>query len=267
MTRADITEIVILLVALLSSIIIFQILKTIIIRSLSINIGKLNINDKKEKTLKTVLINILKVLILSVDAIIILEYFGINTGSILASLGIAGVIIGLAVQDTIKDFLAGISILFERYFDVGDVIEVDGFKGEVIDFSLKTTKVKRYTGEVKVLANHNITSVINYSLNSSLAIVDVGVSYSSDLKKVDKVLNNLCKKLTKNYELLDGEVAVFGVKKLADSSVVYRVTALAKNNEHYRVQSDLMRDIKLDFDKNNINIPFNVVEVINGKAV
>jgi len=101
---------------------------------------KKNVNSRKQKTLFDLIKNICKYIIIVIDILIILEIFGINTASIIAGLSVVSVVIGLAFQDVIKDFLSGISILFEDQFAIGDVIEVNGFKGEVVFLGLKTTK-------------------------------------------------------------------------------------------------------------------------------
>src|SRR5699024_9587248 len=85
-------------------------------------------------------------------------------------------------------FLAGIFIIVENQYTVGDTVEIGGFTGEVTYLGLKTTRIKDYKGAVKILANHYITEVINYSMNDSLAIVEVQVSYEDVLNKIEKTL-------------------------------------------------------------------------------
>ena len=111
----------------------------------------------------------------------ILNLYGINTTSIIASLGVASLVIGLAFQDIIKDFLAGIFIIFDNEYAVGDTVEINGFKGEVISLGLKTTKIKAYTGEVKALSNSSFTEVINYSLNHSNILMYIPISYETKI--------------------------------------------------------------------------------------
>ena len=98
-----------------------------------------------------------------------------------------GVVVGLAFQDLIKAFIAGITIVLEGQYRVGDIIEIAGFKGEVIYLGLKSTKIKANTGEIKIISNHLVADVINYSLSDSLAIVDIDIAYESNLEKVEKV--------------------------------------------------------------------------------
>ena len=118
----------------------------------------------------------------------ILNVYGVNTTALLTSLGLVGLGVSLSLQDTVKDFLAGIFIIFENQYDVGDTIEVAGFKGEVIALGLKTTKIKAVTGEVNIIANRNIGSVINHSFSNSLAVVEFDVAYEQGRKGFNKLL-------------------------------------------------------------------------------
>ena len=107
-------------------------------------------NNKRKNTVIELIINIIKYIIAVIVIINILNVYKINTDKIIASLGIASVVIGLAFQDIIKDLLAGIFIVFDNAYAIGDWITVDNFKGEVISMGLKTTKIKANTGEIMI---------------------------------------------------------------------------------------------------------------------
>ncbi|MBQ8992311.1 mechanosensitive ion channel family protein [Candidatus Saccharibacteria bacterium] len=117
------------------------------------------------KTISQMLSSVLKYLLLVIILLVILADLGVNVTSLLAGLGILTAIIGLAFQDMIKDFIAGIAIIAENQFGVGDtvILQADGFKGVVTSIGLKTTEVTNDKGEVKILANHNIDGLINCS--------------------------------------------------------------------------------------------------------
>ncbi len=119
------------------------------------------------KTISQMLSSVLKYLLLVIILLVILADFGVNVTSLLAGLGILTAIVGLAFQDMIKDFIAGIAIIAEDQFSVGDtvILQADGFKGTVTSIGLKTTEVTNDKGEVKILANHNIDGLINCTRN------------------------------------------------------------------------------------------------------
>jgi len=223
------------------------------------------IDKRKSETVKSLILNIIKYLLIVIAIVMILDVYGIDTKSIVASLGIVGIVVGLSLQDTLKDLISGIFIIFEDQYGVGDTVTINNFKGEVISLGMKTTKIKSFKGDVEIIPNRNINFVINHSLASSLAIVDVGVSYNSDLDKVDDVLNNLCDRLS-SLPNLTGNVEVSGITELGDSSIVYRITAPTKPMKHIEIERLIRKEIKKEFDKNNIEIPFPQVVVHNERV-
>lgn len=220
------------------------------------------INDNKKKTIVNLINNIVKFIIVIVCILIILEIYGIDTKSMVTSLGVVGLVAGLALQDLLKDFIVGMTIIFEGEFLVGDWVSINGFKGEILPSNLRTTKLKAYTGEVKIISNRNITEIINYSLENTTLIVDVNVAYESDIKKVKKVLNDLSENLKVKYNLK--EMKCLGVQDLSSSSIVFRLVVLSKYYEHFEIDRKIKEEIVLEFSKQNITIPYNQVVVRNG---
>lgn len=229
-------------------------------------IFKLNMNRKNEKKAKTAfsLINsIIKYVLIIIAIICILGQFGISASGIVASLGAVGVVVGLALQDVLKDILSGISIILEDQYSIGDTVTIGGFKGEVVFLGLRMTKIKAYTGEIKIISNRNITEVINHSINPSVAIVTVGVSYDEDIVKVEKVLNKLCERLSKEIPEVHDKIELLGIDSLGDSSVLFKITATVDSMTQVSVERIIKREIKLEFDKNNIEIPYNQLVIHN----
>ena len=116
----------------------------------------------------------------------ILEIYGVDTKGIVASLGIAGVVLGLALQDTAQDLMSGIKIILDNYYVVGDTITINNFMGEVIEVPLQSTKVKSYDGEVLIFSNRNVDSVINLSQARAGVKVIVPTAYEEKTEKVEK---------------------------------------------------------------------------------
>ena len=152
--------------------------------------------------------------------------------------------------------------MLEGQFSIGDWVSINGFKGEVIPSNLRTTKLRAYTGEIKYIANRNISEVINYSTDRTNLIIDVSVAYESDIDKVKKVLDELCSKLKQDYKLKD--LTCLGIQDLADSSINFRLVAITKYSDQFDLDRILKREIVKAFAKNNITIPYNQVVVHNG---
>ena len=203
--------------------------------------------------------NILKFLTVAVVIIIILNVFGIDTTSILASLGIVGVVLGLACQDIAKDLLAGIFIIFDNQYAVGDYIEINGFMGEVVELGLKTTKIKAYSGEVKSISNSSFTEVLNYNLSNYRLILKINLDYDCDLAKVEQVLEGLRKeienmKLVKKYTLL-------GIDNYEESYMRYSIEVECKAMQQYGIKRAVYKLIYNSFRENEIKIASNKIRV------
>ena len=226
------------------------------------NFKSKRINDNKKKTIVNLLNNILRFIIVLISILVILETYGIDTKSLVASFGVVGLVAGLALQDTLKDFIVGITIIFEGEYLVGDWVSINGFKGEVLPSNLRTTRIKAYTGEVKIISNRNITEIINYSIENSNLLVDVGVAYESDIKKVKSVLDELSIKLKSKYNLK--QIECLGIQELSESSIIFRLSIIIKYSEQFTIDRKIKEEIVLEFAKENITIPYNQVVVRNG---
>ena len=245
--------------------IIYEIIKKAILK-LSASNSKLRKSQKHRlQTVNLLIINIIKYIIVIIVILLTLATFGVNISSLVAGLGVTTAIIGLAFQDLAKDLIAGIFIITEAQYEVGDTIEVDGFMGEVVAIGLKTTQIRDFKGATKIIGNRYMDNMINYSLHTSLAIVDVSVGYEHSPEEVEKVLNDLAKELSGKIEDAKGEIQVLGINELENSSVVYRVTLEVNSMQQYAVQRFLRKKIKETFDKEKIKIPYPQIEVHNGK--
>ncbi len=240
-------------------------IKKIIDKTIKIDIIKEKTHKQRASTIKVLIENIIKYIIMILVLLTIISIYGVNVKSIIAGLGITTAIIGLAFQDFAKDIIAGISIITEGQYDIGDTIEVENFMGEVIAIGLKTTRIKNYKGAIKIISNRYMDKIINYSLDDSLAVVEVGASYNHSSEEVEAVLNKLAKELNGKIPDATGDIEVIGINNLADSSVIYRVTVKVKPMQHIVAERILKKEIKKAFDEANISIPFPQLEVHNGK--
>ena len=254
------TEVVAPIIILLVSIFLCSISEKIISKIFKFNSSILN--EGKKKTVKNLINNITKIIIFLIAIMTILEIYGIDTKSLVASLGIVSLVAGLALQDLLKDFIVGISILIEGQFSIGDCVSINGFKGEVLPSNLRTTKLKAYTGEIKYISNRNITEIINYSTDSANLIIDISVAYESDIDKVKQVLDDLCNNLKVEYKLKD--ISCLGIQELADSSINFRLVILTKYSDQFELDRKIKRDVVKAFAENEIVIPYNQVVIHNG---
>lgn len=245
-----------IIVIILSTSIYFIINKTIK------NIVNIKSRDiKRKKTLFSLINNLVKYFIIIVTILVILNIYGIDTTTIIASLGIVSLIAGLAFQDILKDLLSGISIIIENQYTIGDIVTINDNTGEVISLGIKTTKLRNHNGEIIFIANRNIDQVINKSIDHSLVLIDLGLSYNENIEKVEKILNNLFKNI-KNPNII-GDIKLLGIEKLDSSSVIFRIEAEVKPMKQYETKRDLLKQIKIELDKNNIEIPYEQLVIHN----
>lgn len=245
----------------LVSLILITISKKIVGKLLFIKTSKVPI--KRQKSIVNLISNIVRFFILFIALTIILEEFGIDTKSFIASLGVFSLVVGLALQDLLKDIISGFSIVFEGLYNIGDWIEISSFKGEVIATSLRTTRIRAYTGEVKIISNRNITELVNYSMDDSNAIVDVEVSYDSKLDKVDKVINEICTDFEKEVGVK--QVDILGLNEIGDSGLKFRLVIKSDYSNSIALSRKLKRKIVDTFNKNNISIPYKQVVIHNAR--
>ena len=217
---------------------------------------KESMNQRRKRTVARVTRSITKYVVGILTILIVLSVWGVNVAPAVAGLGILGLVIGLGAQKFINDLISGFFIVFEHHFDVGDKIEVQGFKGEVIDIGLKTTKIKNWKNEIKILSNGEINNLINFSKEFSIAVVEFGIAYTEDVQATIDLLNRELPLMRKDYPEIVEDPKVLGVINLSNSSVDMRVIAKTLNEQHYAIERELRKRIKNILDDNEIEIPF-----------
>ena len=191
---------------------------------------------------------------------------GVDTAVLLASAGILSLVVGLGAQPLIEDIFAGIFIVFEKTFEIGDIIVVDGFRGTVKEMGIRTTKIEDAGGDVKVVNNSDIRTLINMTSKLSTAVCDVSIGYAEDIEKVEKVLaEHLAEIKAKCPAIVNGPSYV-GVQSLAESAVVIRIIAECNEMMRYQVQRDINREIKIILDRNGIEMPYPQIVVHEAKG-
>ncbi len=194
----------------------------------------------------------------SVAVILFLSILGINVAPILASAGIAGVAIGFGAQTLIKDFLAGIFIILEDQYGIGDIVDLGPAVGTVEEVGLRITRLRDLGGVVWYVRNGEILRVANRSQGWTLAIVDVPVAYNEDLEKVRKVIEQV------GVEMLDdpqyfgqllGTPSYAGVEQVSGDAVFLRIVAKTAPDQPIQMARTIREKLKLAFDQAGIKVP------------
>jgi small conductance mechanosensitive channel len=206
--------------------------------------------------LKKMLSSTARNIVFGIGILIGLSQFGISLGPVLAGLGIAGFIIGFALQDTLSNFASGLMILIYRPFDVGDLVEAGGVSGKVSHMSLVNTTFMTLDNQRLIVPNNMIwQDVIKNVTSQRVRRIDLvfGVSYSDDLDKVESVLAEI---VDGHEAILDSPEPMIKMHELADSSVNFIVRPWVKTDDYWDTYWDLMKTVKQRFDAEGISIPF-----------
>lgn len=215
----------------------------------------------KVKTVLTLMRSLLKWIIIVGVLIVTLQAFGVDTITILAGLGILALAIGLGAQQIVSDVLAGFFIVFEAEFKVGDIITIDGWRGTVSDIGIRVTKITDASGNVKIVNNSDIKSVVNLTAELSVAFLTVSIDYGEDLQKVELLLRDNLDTIRAHVPAITDGPYYKGVTALNSSSVDLLLVATCKETDIFQVKRDINREIFLLFNRYNITIPFNQITV------
>jgi len=227
--------------------------------------SKSELERKRKKTVIELVKNIKKYAILTIGILFVLDLYGINITTLVASLGVASALLALALQDSLKDIISGAAIIMDNYYIVGDYVEYNGFFGTVIQLGLRSTKIQGADGRIYIIANRNISEIVNVSQKQSAPLLSIPTAYEEPIEKVEKVLNEVVEEM-RTWPTMDKEkTSYLGILELSDSSIQYGIRFYCKPSNQWKYKWDALRLIKQKYDKNNIKIPYNQVEVHNGK--
>lgn len=225
------------------------------------------ISPRKAKTIGTVATSVVKYAAYFVLACILLNFWGINTNSLLTLGGVATVALGLGAQSIIQDIMTGAFILMEDQFGVGDIISTEGYTGVVVSIGLRTTVLRSMDGNLHIIPNGQIKTVTNMSKDFNRGIVDICVAYEENIDRVIDILDDEMEKIFSN-EHIDGLISkpvVLGVEELGESGIKIRISADCNIGRNWDVERQIRRLVKNRFDKEGIEIPFPQVVVSEKK--
>lgn len=222
---------------------------------------KFSMDEKKAKTIGILLKSLVKysVYFLGITSMLSIVFGAISWA--FASVG--GVAVGLGAQSFIKDMINGIFILFEEQYSVGDYVTIDNSKGIVKAIGLRATELRDFNGDIYIIPNGSIQVIVNHSKGDMRVLVDIGIAYEADIELAISVINEVCSKYNQENPNITTPIEVLGVTALNDSNVNIRVIGETKPMKQWEAERELMKRIKLEFDKRGIEIPYNKVQVIN----
>ena len=211
--------------------------------------------------LRRMIISTVRNIVIMIGILLAISQLGIALGPLLAGLGIAGFIIGFALQDTLSNFASGVMILLYKPFDVGDVVEASGVRGRVSHMSLVNTTFMTRDNQRLIVPNNLIWGAVITNVTAQrMRRIDLmfGISYKDDVDKAEKILQQI---VDEHEAVLDDPEPVVRLHELAESSVKFVVRPWVNTSDFWDTYWDITKAVKVRFDEEGISIPFPQREV------
>lgn len=215
--------------------------------------------DQRIDTLQRLAVRVTGLILLVIAVLMILGLFDINIAPALAGLGVVGIAVGFGAQALFRDWLAGIFIVIENQYSVGDVVTIAGVSGLVEDISMRRTLLRDLNGAVHTVPNGQIEVASNLTSDWARVNLDIGVAYDTDIDRATEVINQIGTEMAADEtwkERLLEPPAVLRVNSLDDSSVTLKVLGRVLPAEQWGVAGELRRRILRAFASAGIEIPF-----------
>jgi len=222
---------------------------------------------RRADTLRRVFLGLARIIIILLVVFMVLTEFTVNIGPILAGLGVVGIAVGFGAQYLIRDLIAGVFIIMENQYRVGDVAKVADVAGLVEEVNLRKTVLRDLDGIVHHIPNGEIRVASNYSRHFARVNLDISVSYGTDLNHAMEVINQVCNDMAEEEDwkrVIRSTPQVLRVNKLGDSGIDLKVVGDVKPLEQWRVTGELRLRIKNEFDRIGIEIPWPHTKVYFG---
>ncbi len=242
----------------------------IIMKVSKISISNLSpdVKDYNRKVTTAKLINSsLKYAITIIVIVGLLIIWGVESSAIITGAGLLSIAVGFGAQSLVNDMISGLFIFFEKQYDVGDTIEIDGFVGEVISLGFKSTVLQNWLGDIFVIGNGKINSLINYSQANSVALVEVKVEASTDFAKLKQVVDTSLTSIVSVHDYFIGAPQFVGITRINASGVQIRITAQTEPMRHFEAERAIRQGLIEVFEKENIKFSYPKIEYKGEKNV
>ncbi len=209
-----------------------------------------------DETLETFIESLIRAILKILLFVLVVTQLGVQSSSLVAMVGAAGLAIGLALQGSLANFAGGVLILLFKPFKIGDFISAQGVDGTVKEISIFTTKINTFGNQVAIIPNGQLSNnnIINYNAESTRRDkIDVGIGYGSNIKKAKDILLDIC---ASDERILKNPAPEVYVGELADSSVNLTLRFWANNPDFWGAHFAVIETLKERFDAEGIEIPF-----------
>lgn len=213
--------------------------------------------NNRARTLISLAKNMLRYAVILAAICVALTIFNVDIVTILAGLGILALIIGFGAESLIADVVTGMFILIDNQYNVGDIIEVDGFRGTVTEINVRSTVITDVGGNIKIINNSDMKNILNRSDNTSKSVSEFPIPYETDLVALEKQIPALLEQIYRdNQPLMRSVPEYLGVDKLDDSAILLRFIVEVAEGDIYLGARTLNHDLFIGMRKLGIEVPF-----------
>ena len=197
--------------------------------------------------------------------LLIFSVWGVDTTTLVASAGVLTLVVGLGAQSLIADVIAGVFIVFEGEYEVGDIIVLDGWRGTVVEVGIRTTQIQDAGGNIKIINNSEIKAVINLTKEISVAKCYMNINYEEDMDKVEEAINKDLKTASSKIKGLLSDIQYKGISEFSSSGVTLFFIAKCKESDIFQIQRDMNKVLKQLLEKNGISLAYQNLVIHNAK--
>ena len=227
-------------------------------------LGLFHFKNNRAQTLITILASLGKYVAVIVILCWGLSILGVDVTGILASVGVLTLVIGFSAESLIADVITGLFMLFENQYNVGDIVEVNGFRGTVCEIGIRTTSIMDVGGNVKIINNSDMKNILNRSDRTSVAASTIDIPYETDLRKLETFIPGLMQQIyLQNPNMFLAPPRYLGVQELGASGVTLKFVADVNEQNIYSGMRVLNHDLLLGFRDLGVECPFPQLDIHN----
>ena len=231
---------------------------------ISLILGVLKPASHRARTVLTLLASLTRYLAAIVILCWGLSIFGVNVNTIVASVGIVALVVGFGAESLIADVVTGFFMLFENQYNVGDIVEVNGFRGTVKEIGIRTPSIIDTGKNVKIVNNSEMKNILNRSDNASIAAATIDIPYPTDLEKLESQIPGLMKDIYERHQdIMLSEPCYLGVQALGESGITLKFIVEIEEGNIFSAPRVLNHDLLLGFRRLGVECPFPQLDLHN----
>ena len=225
-------------------------------------LGAIRPKRHRTRTMVALIKNITRYAVILIAICVVLTMLNVDIVTILSGLGIVALIVGFGAESLIADVVTGMFILIDNQYNIGDIIEINGFRGTVTDISVRTTVITDLGGNVKIVNNSDMKNILNRSDNASKAVTEFPIPYETDLEALERELPALLLQIrSAHLDLMKSAPEYLGIDQFGDSAVVLKFVVEVAEPDIYTGARVLNHDLFVGMRKLGVEVPFPQIDV------